>query len=73
MMAQGTIHGIQIALGIGVIRPDDGADDLPFDRGALEAGAFEELREGQWVTYEAAPDPRDPARRRAHTLRLLEE
>jgi cold shock CspA family protein len=72
-MAQGTIHGIQIALGIGVIRPHDGADDLPFDRGALEAGAFEELREGQWVSYEAVPDPHDPARRRAHTLRLLEE
>lgn len=45
-MAQGTICGIQIARGIGFIRPDDGSEDLLFQRDALEAGAFEELREG---------------------------
>lgn len=74
MMAQGTVQGIQIALGIGVIRPDDGTADLPFHRSALEeAGAFDELREGQWVTFEVTPDPRDPARRQARDLRLLEE
>ena len=72
-MAQGTIHGIQIARGIGFIRPDDGTADLPFDRSALAAGAFEELREGQWVTFEVTCDPRDPARRQADTLRLVEE
>jgi cold shock CspA family protein len=73
MMAQGTIHGIQIARGAGVIRPDDGSEDLPFQRGALAAGAFEELREGQWVAFEITADPRDPARRQARDLRLLEE
>lgn len=72
-MARGTIHDIQIALGVGVIRPDDGSADLPFDRGALAAGAFEELREGQWVTFAIEPDPRDPAGRRARRLRLLAE
>lgn len=72
-MARGTIHDIQIALGIGDIRPDDGGADLPFDRGALAAGAFEELREGQWVAFEATPgaDERLPARARA--IRPLEE
>ena len=72
-MASGTIQGLQIARGVGLIRPDDGGEDLPFHRGALEAGAFEELREGQWVTFEVAPDPRDPARRQAQNLRLIEE
>lgn len=72
-MAQGTIHGIQIARGIGFIRPDDGGDDLLFQRDALEAGAFEELREGQWVTFEVAPDPRDPTHQQARRLRLFEE
>jgi CspA family cold shock protein len=72
-MAHGTIQGIQIARGVGVIRPDDGGADLPFHRDALAAGAFEELREGQWVTFEVAPDPRDPARQQAQNLRLIEE
>lgn len=70
-MTLGTIHGIQIARGVGVIRPDDGSADLPFARGALAEGRFEELREGQGVVYEVAPDPRDPARREARRLRLL--
>ncbi len=73
MLAQGTIHGIQIARGLGFIRPDDGTADLLFHRGALAAGAFEELREGQPVAFEVAPDPRDPARRQARHVRLLEE
>lgn len=72
-MTQGTIHGIQIARGIGFIRPDDGAADLLFHQDALAAGAFEELREGQWVTFEVAPDPDDPARQQARNLQLLED
>lgn len=70
-MIHGTIHGIQIARGTGVIRPDDGTADLPFNRDALAAGAFEELREGQGVVYEVAADPRDPTRREARRLQLL--
>ena len=73
MMGQGTIQGIQIVLGTGVIRPNDGTPDLPFNRSALTADAFEELREGQWVTFEVAPDPRDPARRQAWNLQLVTE
>jgi cold shock CspA family protein len=72
-MAQGTIQGIQIALGLGSIRPDDGTTDLLFHRDALGAGAFEELREGMWVTFEAAPDPRNPAHRLAQHLQLVTE
>ncbi len=73
MLAQGTIHGIQIARGLGFIRPDDGTADLLFHRGALAAGAFEELRAGQPVTFEVTSDPREPARRQVPHLRLLEE
>jgi len=56
MRHQGVIQGLQIALGRGVIRPDDGTADLSFARESLSAGAFEELREGQWVTYTLAAD-----------------
>ncbi len=67
-MAHGTIQGIQIARGVGVIRPDDGGEDVPFRRTALAAGAFEELREGQWVAFEVTPDPLDPRRARAEQV-----
>ncbi len=56
MRNQGVIQGLQIALGRGVIRPDDGTADLSFGRDSLSAGAFEELREGQWVTYTLGAD-----------------
>ncbi|HEY8600960.1 MAG TPA: hypothetical protein VIL85_21160 [Thermomicrobiales bacterium] len=56
MRNQGVIQGLQIALGRGVIRPDDGTADLAFARENIAAGAFEELREGQWVTYTLTDD-----------------
>jgi cold shock CspA family protein len=72
-MAQGIVQSVQIARGIGLIRPDDGTADLSFARSALAAGAFEELREGQWVTYEIAPDAADREREQAIQVRLLPE
>jgi cold shock CspA family protein len=72
-MAQGIIHSVQIARGIGLIRPDDGTADLSFARSALAAGAFEELREGQWVTYEPAPDSAAPESGQAIQIRLVLE
>ena len=70
-MAHGTIQGIQIARGVGVIRPN-GGEDLPFQRTALAAGACEQLREGQWVAFEVTPDPLDPCRARAEQVRPLD-
>jgi cold shock CspA family protein len=72
-LAHGTIHGIQMARGVGVIRPDDGGEDLPFQRTALAAGAFEECREGQWVAFEVAPDPLAPRRPCAAQVRPLDD
>ena len=69
MSDSGVIQGVQIALGRGVIRPDDAGDDLAFRREDLPEGAFEELREGQWVTFARAPDPADPARVYAREIR----
>ena len=62
MRNQGVIQGVQIALGRGVIRPDDGTAAITFRRDDLAAGAFEELREGQWVTYALATDAASLAR-----------
>ena len=72
-MTQGTIQGIQIALGLGFIRPDDGTADLIFHRDALAAGGFEELREGMWVLFEASADPHNAAQREVRHLTLIAE
>lgn len=71
MQEQGSIQGVQIALGTGTIRPDDGSDDVAFGRDALLDGAFEELREGQAVSFEFIPNPTTPARRQARHVRVL--
>ncbi|HEU5330902.1 MAG TPA: cold shock domain-containing protein [Thermomicrobiales bacterium] len=72
-MPQGTIHGLQTVRGLGFIRPDDGSADLLFRRSALAAGGYEELREGQWVTYELAPDPRGTTGPQAVQIQLVAE
>lgn len=71
MQAEGIIQGIQIARGIGYIRPDDGGADLLFYRAALVAGAFDELREGESVTFALYRDQDNPAMTRVEQLRPL--
>lgn len=72
-MAQGTIQRINSDRGFGFIAPDGGNKDLFFHRSAVEGGSFEQLREGQRVTFEQGADPRDPGRTRAEHVRPVEE
>jgi cold shock CspA family protein len=72
MRNQGVIQGLQIALGRGVIRPDDGTADVAFARDNIAAGAFEELREGQWVTYVLASDA-TLSKQTAHEIEVVAE
>ncbi|HEX2624914.1 MAG TPA: cold shock domain-containing protein [Sphingomicrobium sp.] len=53
--------------GFGFITRDDASTpgDLFFHRTAVEADGFDQLRVGQPVRFDEAPDPRDPSRRRA--------
>lgn len=69
MRKYGVVQGVQIALGRGVIRPDDATDDVLFRRADLPEGAFEELREGQWVTYDGAADHPSPEHQFVHDVR----
>ena len=69
MRYSGVIQGVQIALGRGMIRPDDATDDLTFRRDDLAEGTFEELREGQWVTFERAVDAAGHDRAGARAIR----
>lgn len=64
-MATGTVKTIRADKGFGFITPDGGGQDLFFHFSVLQGARLEELREGQAVSYEAGPDPRDPSRQRA--------
>ena len=55
-MADGRIKTIT-ERGFGFIRPENGRDDVFFHRSALVDVSFEELRQGDQVTYSAENDP----------------
>lgn len=56
-MATGTIKKIVSDRGFGFIQQSDGTD-LFFHRTAVTGGTFEDLAEGQSVTYEKTMDAR---------------
>ncbi|HEV8536753.1 MAG TPA: cold shock domain-containing protein [Candidatus Limnocylindria bacterium] len=56
-MATGTIKKLVGERGFGFIQQTDGTD-LFFHRSAVTGASFDDLGEGQSVTYEKAMDPR---------------
>lgn len=74
-MATGRISTIRADKGFGFIKDTPGPkgnNDLFFHHSAVQGVAFDDLQEGQLVSYEAGPDPRDPSRFRALSVRLAE-
>ncbi len=72
-MTEGTIKRINSDRGFGFIAPDGASDDLFFHMSAVADRAFDQLREGQRVTFEPGTDPRNPGRARAEDVRPLAE
>lgn len=74
-MAQGTIKTLRDDRGFGFLAPDgsNGRNDLFFHRSAVAGNGFDQLYEGQRVSFEEEPDPRDPTRRRAVQVTPLED
>lgn len=66
-MATGTIKTIRDDKGFGFVAPDGsgGRNDLFFHRSAVANNGFDLLQEGQRISFDEEPDPRDPSRRRA--------
>lgn len=73
-MASGTIASLRDR-GFGFIMPDGASanGDLFFHRSAVTETTFDALREGQRVTFDEEPDPRDASRRRAVNVRVSRE
>lgn len=72
-MATGSIKSIRDK-GFGFIGRDEGrgSSDLFFHSSAVQGQGFESLREGQRVEFDEEPDDRDPSRRRAVNVRVLD-
>jgi cold shock CspA family protein len=72
-MAQGTIIRIDRDRGTGVIRPDDGTDQLVFHHSALPGRLFDRVQAGQRVAFNRRREPHAPMRLSARNIRLLPE
>ena len=58
-VANGTIKRLVRDRGFGFIR-DDGGQEWFFHRSAVEAGSFDQLNEGQRVTFDEEPSQKGP-------------
>ena len=65
-MNHGTVKWFNNEKGFGFISNDDGSgDDVFVHFSAIQAEGFRTLAEGQKVTYDTEPDPKDPGKLRA--------
>jgi CspA family cold shock protein len=64
-MSTGTITRLVSDRGFGFIQDAQGEETF-FHHTAVDAGAFDRLREGQQVEFEREPDPRGRGYRAAH-------
>ena len=71
-MAEGTIKTLRDDKGFGFIRPNDAGKDIFFHSSVVQGTLFDQLREGDQVTFTAGPDRRDPSRISAEVVRLAE-
>ena len=61
----GTVKWFNNEKGFGFISNDDGSGDVFVHFSAIQAEGFRTLAEGQKVTYDTEPDPKDPGKLRA--------
>ena len=64
-MNHGTVIWFNNEKGFGFISNDDGSGDVFVHFSAIQAEGFRTLAEGQKVSYDTEPDPKDPGKLRA--------
>jgi CspA family cold shock protein len=64
-MNNGTVKWFSQEKGYGFISGEDGSGDVFVHFSAIQMDGYKTLSEGQAVTYDTEPDPRDPAKLRA--------
>ncbi|MDY4191601.1 MAG: cold-shock protein [Oscillospiraceae bacterium] len=64
-MNKGTVKWFNAEKGFGFISNEDGSGDVFVHFSAIVADGYKTLAEGQAVTYDVEPDPRDSSKLRA--------
>ena len=64
-MNNGTVKWFNQEKGYGFISNDDGSGDVFVHFSAIQMDGYKTLAEGQKVTYDTEPDPRDSSKQRA--------
>ena len=67
----GTVKWFNAEKGYGFISNDEGGDDVFVHFSAIVADGFKTLEEGQKVTFETEPDPKNSRKLRAVNVRPL--
>jgi len=70
-MNNGTVKFFNAEKGYGFISNDDGGGDVFVHFSAIQTDGYRTLDEGQKVTYESEPDPKDSSKLRAVNVRPL--
>lgn len=64
-MNHGTVKWFNETKGFGFISNDDGSGDVFVHFSAIQCQGYKTLSEGQKVTYDTEPDPKDSSKMRA--------
>ena len=70
-MSQGTVRWFNAGKGYGFIANDEGGDDVFVHFSAIQVEGFRTLKEGQKVSYEIEPDPKNAEKLRAINVCVL--
>ncbi|MBO5736949.1 MAG: cold-shock protein [Clostridia bacterium] len=70
-MCQGTVKWFNAEKGYGFIANDEGGDDVFVHFSAIVMDGYRRLKEGQKVTFETEPDPKNPEKLRAIKVQAL--
>ena len=67
----GIVKWFNAEKGYGFITPDDGSEDVFVHFSAIVAEGYKKLLEGQKVTFETEPDPKNSAKLRAVNVQKI--